>query len=122
MFAEEQGEHAVKVEVVPLDQRADRRGSYDPRQAEAAFSDTCGSRGNGGRHHPLPDVYSRVLSTRKQRFVSSVADHVQSPRGSRLVRSPAAADPNASWGPMIVPDDRARTTTRPHRLESGEFR
>ena len=39
MLAEKEREHAVEIEVVPLDQRADRGGTNDPRQAQGARRD-----------------------------------------------------------------------------------
>src|SRR5712692_5059506 len=37
MPGEKRGEHAIEVEVVPLDQRADRRGADDERQVEGTY-------------------------------------------------------------------------------------
>src|SRR5215472_5953855 len=60
-------EHAVEVEVIPLNQRADRGGRDDPGQAQCARREALTGRFDGYRHARLPSVYSRCLTTRKPR-------------------------------------------------------
>src|SRR5690242_20252772 len=67
MLAEKQRQHAIKIKVVPFDQRADRGGGNDPRQTQSARRDNSTGSICWHRHDALPDVYSRRLDTRNRR-------------------------------------------------------
>ena len=56
-----------EIEVIPLDQRADRRGGNDPWQTQGAHSGPCASGFCGYRNDSLPGVCSRCLSPRRRR-------------------------------------------------------